>query len=248
MPGGMNMQPLFRMAVVGPALLASACAVTRDYVYRPSAPALADVDGYPAAVYQVPPERPEAEVRVVSYGISYLQTAPGPTSLPVLQVRLVLANNGDTVGLTFDTTQALVEIAGEGSAAPMYANSDDGGLPTIGVAQRQHKVVDLYFPLPATAASADRLPAFDLHWQVQTGTRLVSERTPFRRLELEPRPRPAPEVFVVAGWGPIWWYRPHYPHGRVFVHAPAMVVPPRHHRVVIVRSRPAPPAPRPPGR
>jgi hypothetical protein len=233
----MRVHASFRVGLVATTVLglAPACAVTRDFIYRPSAPAIADVEGLPAAVYPVPPERPEAEVRVASVGVSYLQTAPGPTSLPTLQVRMVIANNGDAAGLTLDTTQVLVDIPGEGTAAPMYANSAEGAMPVVTVARGERKVVDLYFPLPATTASADRLAAFDLEWQVQTGARRVAERTPFQRLELESRRGPPPPVVFVAGWGPFWWYHPHYPHRHPFIHAPLMVVPPARHRVILVR-------------
>jgi hypothetical protein len=214
--------------------VASGCAVQRDYVYRPSTAAVAEVTGFEAGVYPVPPERPQGEVRVLSFGVTYLKDASGATSFPALHARLMVANNGDETPWTLNTAEVTLEIAGEGSAAPMYANTDQGGTPQITVDRGQQRVVDLYFPVPGTVADADHLPAFDVKWQVQTGSRLVAERTPFQRFELQPRPAPSPNVVVVAGWGPIWWLRPHHPRAHVFVHAPIMVVP-GPHRVVVVK-------------
>jgi hypothetical protein len=219
--------------------LASGCAVTRDYTYRPSAASVAEISGQAAAIYALPPERPEGEVRVVSFGIHDLQAAPGGGTFPALHVRLLVTNNGDAVPWALDTSQVLLDVPGEGTVGAMYANTDQGGMPHLAIARGERRTVDFYFPVPGHVASEERLPAFDLRWQVQTGARIVAERTPFQRFELREPVDPYPQV-VVAGWGPFWWFHPHYPRAHVFVHPPIVVIPghaPPHRVKVIARRR-----------
>jgi hypothetical protein len=215
--------------------LASGCAFEVPYAYRPSVPAVADTQGYPTGVYPVPPERPEGEVRVYSFGIVGMQSTPGTPTFPTLHARLMIANNGDAAGWTLDTSQVLVDVAGEGTSAALYANSDAGAMPRVAIGRGERRVVDFYFPVPAQVGSSDRLPAFDLRWQIQTGPRLVAERTPFQRFAVPAPLPPYTNVTVVAGWGPFWWFHPFYPHAHRFVHAPFIVVPRPPYRAQVVR-------------
>lgn len=225
------------------ATIAAAGCAGREYLYRPSTASVAYSAGYPSAVYPLPPERPEGEVRVLSFGVTHLEPGDKAPSVPALHTRLLIANNGDAQGWTLDTREVFLEIAGAGASSAIYANSDRGGMPLVTVARGEQRTVDLYFPLPPMAPSADRLPAFDLRWTVQTTARAVAMRTPFQRTEVAPPPDPYGPGVLVAGWGPHWWFHPHYPRAHWYVHAP-MVIAVRPPRRVVVNRRPPPP-PRP---
>jgi hypothetical protein len=171
------------------------------------------VDGRPAAATPVPPEAPQGKVEVTSFGVVAMET--GAASHPVLHVRLAIANDGDATAWTLAPGDQLVEIAGEGRSAPISVNTDVAFDPVIQIAQRERRVVDLYYPLPAGIAEDDDLPAFDVLWQVTTPARTFASRTRFARVEREP-PQTVDIVYAV-GWGPRWWYDPLYPR-IVFVH------------------------------
>ena len=126
------------------------------------------------------------------------------------------------------------KLVGEGRAPAMYANTDQGSVPVVTVARGERRTVDLYFPLPGPVRGPESLAAFDLKWQIQTGARLVAERTPFSRLEIRETVAPHPHAAVFIGWGPFWWLHPHHSH--FYVHAPIVVVQRPHRRVVIVRQ------------
>jgi hypothetical protein len=228
---GTRTRPCF---LVLSATLLGACAAPRAYTFRPSFPSVADTHGHAAAVYSLPPERPEGEVRVLSSGIIDMQSAPGAGTFPVLHLRLLIANNGDQTAWTLDTRQVFVDIPGEGGAGVLYANADGGSMPLVAVGRGERRTVDLYFPVPGPVAHAGRLPAFDLRWQVQTGARMVAERTPFLRMEVDPPPPAHVHAALAVGWWPIWWVHPHYPRAHVFVHAPIVVVPRPAYRAYVV--------------
>jgi hypothetical protein len=221
--------------VVFSAGFGTGCAIESPYAYRPSVPSVADTQGYVTGVYGVPPERPDGEVRVLSFGIVGLQSAPRTETFPTLHARLLIANNGDATGWTLDTRQVLIDIAGEGTSAALYANSDTGSMPLVTIPRGDRRTVDFYFPVPGRAGAGQRLPAFDLRWQIQTGARLVAERTPFQRSEITTPPPLYTDVRVVAGWGPFWWFHPFYPHAHAFVHRPFVVVPRPPYRAHVVR-------------
>jgi hypothetical protein len=217
--------------------LVSGCATSvayappeREYGYRPSAISLTDMNGFAAAVYPLPPERPEGELRVVSFGFTAMQAAHGAPSFPTLHVRVIASNNGDPTVWRLDTRQVLLAVPGLGDVAALYVNSDQGSMPLLSVPRGERRTVDFYFPLPRPVTAPDGLPGFDLRWQVQTGTRLVAERTMFQRVEL-PRAIPMqPATELVIGWGPFWWFPP--PHG-LYLHGPVVAVSHRHPPVVI---------------
>jgi hypothetical protein len=218
---------LAALAVLGPA-----CLPGRPYIYQPSTVQMANVQGQAAAVYPVPPERPEGEVRLLSLGLVEMEPAPGATKVLTLHVRFIVANNGDATPMVLDTRDVTIDVPGEGRAGAMYANTDVGAMPTVSIARGEQRMVDFYFPVPGPVRNPDALPAFDLRWQVQTGARVVAERTPFQRIEVVP-PQSEPRVTVVAGWAPFWWFAPRH-HIHAFVHRPLVVIP-VHPRAVVVR-------------
>jgi hypothetical protein len=158
-----------------------------------------------------------------------------------------VTNDGDDTPWTFDTSQQMVEIPGEGKSRAMWVNTDVGTLPNVTIGKGERRVLDFYFPLPDSMRDAAHLPQFDLLWQVKTGARLVASRTSFDRIDRE---QPT-EVYATAAWpvwagyGPYWWYDPWYP-GWGFYHVRPYVIYGRPGRVIVghfgghYRAGPAP--------
>jgi hypothetical protein len=230
------------------------CAAAEDpYVYRPEQASVL-VDGLPGTRYPAPPETPQGEVRIASFGVTEIGESAGAPGIAALHVRMVVANNGDATPWQIDTRTQEIEVPGEGRSAPLYINGNFAPAPVVSVAWREQRTIDLYFPLPATVNGSLQLPRFDFLWQVQTGQRMVADRTVFERQEAED-PVVYRRVTVVAGWGPWWWYNPRF--GRVvYVHPrpivihdhsrPPTIVVPRPHRLYVGRPvSPRPPRPRP---
>jgi len=215
------------------------CAVSTNYVYSPNQ-ATHWTDGYPAVVTPVPPEQPQGKVEVTSFGITEIMP-DGTGPLSTLHVRLAITNEGDATPWQVTTTDQVVEIAGEGKSRPIFVNTDLKSLPSVTISQRERRVLDFYYPLPASIGGEDALPAFDFLWQVTTPARTFASRTRFQRLDLEP-PATYRHVVLYSGWGPYWWYDPFYPsfvfrHYRPFViHRPGHVIvtrpPTRHYRAI----------------
>jgi hypothetical protein len=209
----MNSTKLYRRLYLGLAALAG-CATTASYIYSPER-ATHLADGYPAAAIAVPPEAPQGQIEVTSFGIVGI-TPDGSSPMNALHVRLAIANNGDTTPWEISPNDQLVEIAGEGQSRPMFVNTDVRTLPTVTVTQHERRVLDFYYPLPPAIASNDDLPAFDFLWQVTTPSRPFASRTRFDRIE-EESPTTYTNVVLYTGWGPLWWYDPFFP-GLVFHH------------------------------
>jgi len=225
----MNTQPSRTITAAGLFAIAGLAACAHHYDYHPAERDLVPFQGRAAARYAVPPERPEGEVRVVTFGMHDLTPAAGGSRMPALHVRLVVANNGDATPWTIDTRQVVIDIAGEGSSPAVYVNSDVGTLPTIAIARGEQRTIDFFFPLPGSMQGEAAIPRFDVKWQVVTGARPFAGRTPFDRFELQ---APPPPVAVAFRWGPHWWFDPFYPRVGVFIHpAPFIVIPRRPHHV-----------------
>ena len=179
-----------------------------SYVYRPAEQATANVGGLPAARYGVPPEKPTGSVLVASPGIVEMKFG-NDSKTRALSVRMVVANNADEAAWKVDTREQRAVVAGGGQSAPFYVNSDGQDSPVVEVARGQKRTVDLYYPMPASANDAKHVPEFDVLWQVHTGERVVTERTPFDRLEVEPvYASPYGDAW---SYGPFWWHDPFWP-------------------------------------
>lgn len=155
-------------------------------VYVPTTNATATLQGRPAAQYSVPPEAPQGDVRIASFGLSSVapQNKPDQT-LRALHLRVVLADNGATPW-TFDTRDQRVDLSRRGEIAPAFASADTGEPPPVVVVEPSRKrVVDLLFLLPQDFQKADALPDFDALWRVNTGAGVIAERTPFERLVVQ---------------------------------------------------------------
>jgi hypothetical protein len=194
----------------------------KQYVYTPQT-ANTTSAGMPAARTPIPQERPQGAVEITSYGVTDFQ--PGDTRVPALHVRMVVTNDGDDTPWRLDTRQQLVEIPGEGRSGPMFVNTDVQTPPLVTIARTERRVLDLYYPLPATIDEAEELPRFEMLWQVDTAARTVASRTSFDRVAPEP---PTQVVYGTAwpywaGYGPHWWYDPFYPR-TVFIHTRPIVI------------------------
>ncbi|HET9620700.1 MAG TPA: hypothetical protein VFP84_05015 [Kofleriaceae bacterium] len=203
--------------------LIAGCAGNSQYVYAPDA-ANATAAGLPAARTAIPQEQPQGAIEVASYGVTDLKR--DEAQVPALHVRAIVTNDGDATPWTFDTTQQMVEIPGEGKSRAMWVNADTGTLPIVTIGKGERRVLDFYFPLPDTMRDAAHIAEFDLLWQVHTAARVVASRTSFDRVDKEP---PADVAYVDAGWplwagyGPYWWYDPLYP-GWGFPHVRPYVI------------------------
>jgi len=198
------------------------CGSTANYVYQPDKSNVSAA-GLPAERTPIPQEAPQGAIEVVSYGVTQLNREG--SEIPALHVRATITNDGDDTPWTFDTTQQLVSIPGEGQSRAIYVNADVGTLPNVTIARHERRVLDFYFPLPDTIRGESQLPKFDLLWQVNTPERTVASRTSFDRMDKVPEVAYAAPVGwpLWAGYGPYWWYDPFYPRV-VFVHSRPIVV------------------------
>lgn len=206
------------------------CAAGTSYLYSPQGTSSV-IGGYPTQVVGVPPEAPQGKVEVSSFGVTEI-SPQGDGNVRALHVRMVVTNDGDPTPWSIMPAEQQVEIAGEGRSRPMYVNADVQGLPTITIAERERRMIDFYYPLPAGMQDDDHLPQFDFLWQVTTAARPYASRTTFDRVEQEPTEYS--DTYLYTGWGPYWWYDPFFPHyafrhyhpivvhypGRVIVHRP----------------------------
>ena len=163
------------------------------YVFIPAQNADAVMDGETASLYQVPPQDPQGDVEVASFGI---QQAPnGP---PSMHVRMIVSNDSDQPWV-LDTRRQLAVVPGVGRVRAMSATSSLSQPPRISIGPDEEAVVDLFFPLPPRDADAKELPDFNLIWRVQTDRGMVADRTRFNRYRVEP-------VAFYPEWGPYGWY------------------------------------------
>lgn len=208
---------LRRIALPGLVVAVAGCA-ERSFVYRPVEQATATMDGQAAARYLVPPEAPRGDVRIGSFGVMDVAPQDEAAEVTALHVRMVVSNDSDTGPWSIDTRSLRAELRGVGDAGVPMVNAEAEALPMVEVPPGQQRTINLFYPLPEGLADAEDVPAFDLVWQVQTASRLVTERTPFERMEIEPRPAPRYGYYGYGpGWyGPYWWYDPwFYPPGVV---------------------------------
>jgi hypothetical protein len=173
-------------SATGWAVVATVVGCASRSVYVPATNATATVQGRPAAQYSVPPEAPQGDVRIASFGMSSVapQNQPNQT-LRALHLRVVLSDNGATPW-TFDTRDQRVDVNNRGEISPAFAAADSGEPPPVVVVEpSRERVVDLLFLLPPDYQKADALPDFDALWRVNTGSGVISERTPFERLVVQ---------------------------------------------------------------
>lgn len=189
------------------------------YYYVPAEQANATMSGSPAARYDIPPDTRLGDVRIASFGIDEIQLGEDTESVPALHTRLIIANERGRRNWTVDVRQLVIQFSSRRPPVPpSLINSTGAGMPIITIPRGESRTIDVYHVLPGNLDDADDLPQFDLVWQVQTDSELVTERTPFDRRETEPAPRASlyggwgmgmgMGPYPYAPWGP--WYDPWY--------------------------------------
>jgi hypothetical protein len=199
---------------VAPSIVIGLIACAPAYAYVPDANANATVDGRAAADYPIPPEKPEGDVRIASFGFADLGDASAPNdalhAVRALHLRIVVANNS-AKPWTLDTREQKLDMQGFGKSSPAFASADQGTRPPIiTIDPAGKRVVDLFFPLPIDGQTAGKLPHFDALWRVHTDTQVVAERAEFDRIVLAPV-RTAIDYGPSYWWAPPYWYDPLYP-------------------------------------
>lgn len=185
-------------------------ACSPQYTYVPLTSATSSIDGQLASDYPIPPQAPQGDVRIASFGMTNITAPATPLEkIRAVHLRMIVANNSDAAWQV-DTREQRLDLSGYGPSVPAFASASPGSPPpVITVPPAGKRTVDLFFPLPPNEQHASAVPSFDALWQVKTGTEVVTERTPFERLRVEP----APSYYDYGGdywWGPPYWYNPDY--------------------------------------
>lgn len=222
-----------RLAAGCGAIAALAGCVDQAYVYSPAEQATATMNGRLAARYQIPPGSPRGDVRIASFGVVDLEQPGEQREIPSLHVRMAISNDAGAGPWTVDTRRIQADLRGFGDAGVPMVSSDAAGLPSVTIAPGQQRILDLFYPLPRDMEGEDDLPAFDLVWRVHTDAGLVTERTPFERIDVEPQ---QPAYFTTSWYGSFWWYNPWYYPAGVVVRPSVIVTPGAPPPRVIVRS------------
>ncbi|HVR60773.1 MAG TPA: hypothetical protein VMU50_02690 [Polyangia bacterium] len=208
------------------ALLALSVGCAHQISYVPVGPA---ATGGPAARYPIPPEAPQGEVWVTSFGFTDMDLGPGQPG-HVLHARLAVSN-GSAAPWNVDGRQQSLVGPGLSPQAPSFLNTDAaGGGPVYQVPPGRASVFDFYYALPPPLNDGRNLADFALDWNVDAGGRAFAEQTPFARYD-GPPPGYAtypPYVVVGLGFSVGWWYGPrfvylhhaHYPIIRGYYHGP----------------------------
>ena len=208
----------------GGVLLALLNGCAHQYGYIPVGPGS---NGGAAASYPVPPEAPQGEVYLTSFGFTDMDLGPNQPGR-VLHTRLAVSN-GSAVTWNVDSRQQMMVAQGVQPQPPSFINTDaDGAGPVYQVPPGRASVFDLYYAVPPPLDQPQNLGGFALDWSVDVGGRLVAEQTPFDRTA-GPPPSYAgypPYVMVGLGFGVGWWYGPrfvylsryHYPVIRGYYH------------------------------
>jgi hypothetical protein len=196
-------------ALIVAASVSIGCAHNSDFSYRPAGPSFG---GAPAARYPIPPGAPRAEVYVTSFGYADLDVPDRDTDM--FHMRLAVVNNGTDVIQVDGRQQGLVAPGQQQPLGAAFLNTDAGTGPVYTVVPGQNKVFDLYFAPPPPLHDARSLPNVEFQWQVQLGTQVYAERTPFERIHgahtaYAYNSYPA-FVHMHLGFGVGWWYGPYY--------------------------------------
>jgi hypothetical protein len=183
------------------ACAATGCATTASFV-----PVGPGANGGPAEHYPIPPEAPQGEVYVTSFGFTDFDLGPNQPGT-MLHARLAVSN-GSPQPWTVDGRRQVVVAAGYANQTPAFANSDVGTGPVYVVAPGRTAVFDFYYSV------FPPLTGFALDWNVDTSAHPVANRTAFLRVDEPARSYATypPYVTVGLGFGFGWWYGPHYPY------------------------------------
>jgi hypothetical protein len=199
---------LLLVALLGAAALAGGCA--HQFTYLPVGPG---TSGAPAAQYPVPPEAPQGEVYVTSFGFTDFDNGQGGGQR-LLHAR-VAVSNGSAATWEVDGRQQFIAAPGQSPQPPSFVNTNAGSEgPVYPIGPGVASVFDLYFALPPGLNQPEALSGFALDWSVNAAGNVVTNQTPFGRFDSAPPsydPYP-PYVVVGLGFGVGWWYSPFYPY------------------------------------
>lgn len=166
------------------------CAPTR-YVYTPVMTTSAELEGAPAAVYEMPSGSSRGDVRVAMVGVAALR--PGglkDSTLRAIHVALAVSNRSDE-HWTVDPSEEHLSLVMNHELSDIYATTAEiTRAPTVDVPPGSTRSIDLYFPLPLQLQlqKENKLPSFDVVWTVHTGSRAITQRTPFQRFLAQSSP------------------------------------------------------------
>lgn len=162
--------------------------------------------GRVAADYPIPSDAPEGALQVASYGVAEIAQATNPSDhLNAIHLRMAIDNRSEKQWW-IDTRQQRVEIDGRGGSAPSFASANPGWPPPlVTVPPKTKRVVDMFFALPSDLQHATAIPAFDAIWLLQLEDTVVSDRTPFERLRIQP-----PPIYSVNDYGVNYYWGPPY--------------------------------------
>lgn len=184
-------------AVAAVAILA--CAPAR-YVYAPVMTTGADVRGAPGAVYKMPPGSPRGDVRLAMLGVAELR--PGglaDSTLRAIHVAFVVSNRSDEHWTVDPSEEHLTLMNHERN--DIYATTVEIARPSkVDVPPQSTRSIDLYFPLPLQLRRESKLPSFDVVWTVHTGSRAITQRTPFQRFLAESSPLDSRDAPIPGGF------------------------------------------------
>jgi hypothetical protein len=195
------------IVVTGALAVLAGCA--HQFTYVPVGPGTA---GGAAAQVPIPPEAPQGEVYVTSFGFTDLDVGPNQPGR-MLHARLAVSN-GSAIPWAVDGRQQMLVAAGQPAQPPAFLNTDAGEGPVYQVSPGRANVFDLYYAMPAPLDQPGYLGAFALDWNVDVGGRVIAQQTEFQRFD-GPAPSYAaypPYVVIGLGFGVGWWYGPFYPH------------------------------------
>jgi hypothetical protein len=165
------------------ALAAAGCGGGAQYIYRPVAPSGYVASGPAAARYVLPASNPTGEVRLFAEGIETITNRATEITYHTLHVRMTVTNRSDTAPWLVDPRAQLADLPARGWTAPLVAAIRRHTISwPVEVAPGAQRTLDLYYPLPAQAPKAERIPDFTLAWQVAVPGNLVAEQTTFARL------------------------------------------------------------------
>jgi hypothetical protein len=192
-------------------LAVGAAGCAHEYAYLPAVPGA----GNDAAVrYPVPPEAPQGEVYVTSFGFTEMEVAQDRSDR-LLHARVVAVNSGAETWTVDGNAQQVMVPPAQQVMSPAFINTDAGNGPVYTIPPAQRRVFDFYYAIPPPQNDPAQVGFFELSWRVDVAGRPIAQRTPFQRYEdrrgaYEPYP---PYVFVGLGFGVGWWYGPaFYPY------------------------------------
>jgi hypothetical protein len=187
-------------------LVFSGCS-TAQYKYVPSEHQAAQHGAQSTeAVYSVPANLPDGQVKITSLGLMNLKSKVDSKEFPVIHLRMSITNNCDSGEWTLNTQDQFVAFPNDGQGKALVMDPSASSIVQVGPGQL--RTVDYFFPLPDKESSPKNLPEFDFHWKIQAGEQLVQQSTSFDRIQIQ---QPVAMMDPYGPW-PYYTYYPYYPY------------------------------------